>query len=88
MRQLAGKTAVVTGAASGIGRAVAEAFVAEGMQVVLVDLDEDLLRSSGGARLATAAGRPSPWWPTCATRTRSDSGAAAAVDGSAHCTWR
>ena len=35
--------AVVTGAASGIGLAVAEAFVGEGMQVVMADLDEDAL---------------------------------------------
>ncbi len=40
MDQLVGRTAVVTGAASGIGLAVAEAFSAEGMRVVLADLDE------------------------------------------------
>src|SRR4051812_10921533 len=43
MRQLEGRTAVVTGAASGIGLAVAEAFVAEGMRVVMSDLDERAL---------------------------------------------
>jgi NAD(P)-dependent dehydrogenase (short-subunit alcohol dehydrogenase family) len=40
MEQLEGRTAVVTGAASGIGLAVVEAFVAEGMNVVMTDVDE------------------------------------------------
>jgi NAD(P)-dependent dehydrogenase (short-subunit alcohol dehydrogenase family) len=43
MKELRGKTAVVTGAASGIGRALAERFVAEGMQVVLADHDAPAL---------------------------------------------
>ncbi len=45
MQQLAGRTAVVTGAASGIGLAVVEAFVAEGMHVVMADQDEVQLQS-------------------------------------------
>jgi NAD(P)-dependent dehydrogenase (short-subunit alcohol dehydrogenase family) len=40
MRELRGKVAVVTGAASGIGRALAERFVREGMRVVLADVEE------------------------------------------------
>ena len=35
----------MTGAASGIGLAVVEAFVGEGMRVVMVDVDEEKLRS-------------------------------------------
>lgn len=38
---LEGKRAVVTGAAAGIGRAIAECFVAEGAVVVAVDIDAD-----------------------------------------------
>jgi NAD(P)-dependent dehydrogenase (short-subunit alcohol dehydrogenase family) len=38
---LAGKVAVVTGAASGIGRAIAELFVASGAAVVLGDIDAE-----------------------------------------------
>ncbi|MET0662820.1 MAG: SDR family NAD(P)-dependent oxidoreductase [Ilumatobacteraceae bacterium] len=39
MEEFEGRTAIVTGAASGIGLAVAEAFVAEGMRIVMTDID-------------------------------------------------
>lgn len=38
-RRLAGKVAIVTGAASGFGRGIAEAFVREGAKVVVADLN-------------------------------------------------
>jgi NAD(P)-dependent dehydrogenase (short-subunit alcohol dehydrogenase family) len=46
MQDLEGKTAVVTGGGGGIGRALGERFLAEGMRVVLADIDEPLLRST------------------------------------------
>jgi NAD(P)-dependent dehydrogenase (short-subunit alcohol dehydrogenase family) len=45
MEHLEGKVAVVTGGASGIGLAIVESFVAEGMRVVMTDIDEDTLMS-------------------------------------------
>ena len=47
--RLAGKTALITGAAAGIGRAVADGFAAEGARVVYTD------RDLAGARAAAAA---------------------------------
>jgi rhamnulose-1-phosphate aldolase/alcohol dehydrogenase len=41
-KELAGKVALVTGAASGIGRAVAERFAEEGAHVVVTDVDMTL----------------------------------------------
>jgi NAD(P)-dependent dehydrogenase (short-subunit alcohol dehydrogenase family) len=43
MKEFGEKVAVVTGAASGIGRAMAERFVDEGMKVVLADVEEGAL---------------------------------------------
>jgi NAD(P)-dependent dehydrogenase (short-subunit alcohol dehydrogenase family) len=40
MKELHGKVAVVTGAASGIGNAMATRFAEEGMKVVLADIEE------------------------------------------------
>src|SRR6266849_10783346 len=46
MKMLEGKVAAVTGAASGLGRAMALAFAGEGMQVALADVDEPGLKSA------------------------------------------
>ena len=55
MHRLADKIAIVTGAAHGIGRAVADVFAEEAARVVLVDVDEEAgeaaaatIRAAGG----------------------------------------
>src|SRR5215218_6943963 len=49
--RLQGKTAVVTAAGQGIGRAIAEAFVREGAKVWATDLDLNKLEGLTGAEL-------------------------------------
>ena len=49
--RLAGKIAVLTAAAAGIGRATAEAYVAEGARVIATDLDAAKLAGIAGAEL-------------------------------------
>lgn len=51
MPRLEGAFCVVTGAARGIGRAIAASFIAEGARVLLTDIDE-----AGGAASAVALG--------------------------------
>ena len=47
--RLAGKVAIVTGAASGIGEAVARTYLAEGSRVVVADLPTSRLTEIFGA---------------------------------------
>jgi 7-alpha-hydroxysteroid dehydrogenase len=53
---IAGKTAIITGASSGVGLAIARHFAAEGANVVFTDVDEDaLLEAVGDAADAEGA---------------------------------
>ncbi len=49
MTRLAGKTALITGAARGIGTAFAQAYVREGARVVIADIDIDRARDTAQA---------------------------------------
>jgi len=45
VKNLSGKVAVITGGGSGIGRSLAHEFAAQGMKVVLADVDEVAMRA-------------------------------------------
>jgi NAD(P)-dependent dehydrogenase (short-subunit alcohol dehydrogenase family) len=55
MKELQGKVAVITGGASGIGRAVAEAAASAGMKLVLADIEEGPLKEADAALGAAGA---------------------------------
>jgi len=53
MQDFAGKVAVITGAASGIGKALTEKCIAEGMHVVMADIEEAALEQAASELQAT-----------------------------------
>ena len=75
---MAKRNVIVTGAASGIGRALAQRFVAEGDRVALVDRDE-----AGAARVAAELGASA--WPLCCDVT--DAARCEAVVGEVVARW-
>jgi len=48
MQDLREKVAVITGGASGIGRAVSDRFGRAGMKVVLVDIEDEAMQAAAG----------------------------------------
>jgi rhamnulose-1-phosphate aldolase/alcohol dehydrogenase len=75
-RELGGQVAVVTGAASGIGRAIAARFLDEGAHVVLTDADGAAAREAAEA-LGKACRAPERVLAVAADATRADDTAAA-----------
>jgi 3-oxoacyl-[acyl-carrier protein] reductase len=69
--RLTGKTSVITGAGSGMGRAAVQRFLAEGGDVVALDINED-----GLAELKAAHGEDHLLTMRCDVASRSDSDAA------------
>ena len=55
MKEFKDKVAVVTGAASGIGRAIADRCAKEGMKVVLADINKEYLTTAEAELTATGA---------------------------------
>lgn len=55
MQQLAGRVAVVTGAASGIGLAIARACAAASMKVVMADIERPVLEREASALAQSGA---------------------------------
>ena len=58
MKEFEGKTAVITGGASGIGRAMAELFLSRGMNVVLGDIEQQALDKAGLYNALLVEGKP------------------------------
>ena len=66
MRGLEGKAAIVTGAAQGIGRAIADRLSEEGVKVLWADIDEQKVQESqeasgGGVSMKVTASFLSPF---------------------------
>jgi 3-oxoacyl-[acyl-carrier protein] reductase len=76
MSLLEGRTAVVTGGAQGLGRAIAERFVAEGARVVIGDVDADL-----AAETAAELGQKSASAVRCDVTSEADMDALVAAAG-------
>jgi NADP-dependent 3-hydroxy acid dehydrogenase YdfG len=57
-RIIAGQTAAITGAARGIGRATAQAMIAQGMRVAIGDVDFDAAQKTASELGATAVALP------------------------------
>ena len=70
MHRLKGRVAVVTGAASGIGFAIAQHLLGEGVRVVMTDLDGSAVTDAASA-IVTLRSRWTPCRSTCVTPTLS-----------------
>ena len=53
---LCGKDAIGTGSSRGIGRAISEAFIVEGIHTVIADIDPDFAKPTDGNLTSEGAG--------------------------------
>ena len=60
--KLKDKSAIVTGAASGIGKDIALVFAREGAKVAIADLSLDAAKPYGGVNILVSAGRQPRWF--------------------------
>ncbi len=88
MEDLAGKVAVVTGGAAGIGRGIVEALLDEGARVVIADIEAPVLDATV-AELSARGRRARASSPTSRTPPRSKSLADLVFDeyGACHVLW-
>lgn len=84
MEELSGRCAVVTGAASGIGRALAGRFAAEGMKVVLADVEKGPLEEAAAALSAQTEALAVPTDVSDGTQVDALAGAAEDAFGPVH----
>lgn len=83
MKRLINKTAIVTGAGRGLGRAIAEAFAREGAAVLVTDVQDDLgtdvtdaiVKSDGQARFQHLDVTQEDEWTYAVERCRTELGA-------------
>src|SRR5436190_20367258 len=75
MKDLQGKVALITGAASGIGRSMVEAFAGAGMKVVAADVNAEGLAGAPGAAMTSVLDiRDRAAWADLVARAEKDLG--------------
>ncbi len=82
MNEVEGKVALVTGAASGIGRAIAELLHARGAKVVAEDIDPKVNELAREGLVPLVAGRDRRWYGGESRRARRSARSASSISSS------